>query len=176
VSDRQGWLPQGCPHKIHGTRNICIHFVPSLPEGKSCTKVLQEVTPVLVFIQTKLLLIIVLPFQMFTKKKDKSSAQSTISSVRHSQLKVLHNKWNPILDTGHPAGWVNCTTECEDTALERQDWRSEVYVPATCSEYVLTFTFLKLAVSKLFNSVRWTVYISHSPRFVTQPSYLLAAY
>jgi hypothetical protein len=30
--------------------------------------------------------------------------------------KVVHNKQNFILDTGHPTGWVNHTTEHEDTA------------------------------------------------------------
>jgi len=75
-------------------------------EGESRTKVLQE---------------------MFTKKKDESSAQSTTSSARHSQFKVVHNKRNSILDTGHPAGWVNRTTEREDTALKGQDWRSEAF-------------------------------------------------
>ncbi|KIM82651.1 hypothetical protein PILCRDRAFT_7573 [Piloderma croceum F 1598] len=100
-------------------------------EGESRTKVLQE---------------------LFSKKKDESSAQSTTSNVRHSQFKVVHNKRNSILDTDHPAGWVNRTTEREDTALKGQDWRSETYVPVTClSEYALTFAFLKLAVSKLFN-------------------------
>jgi hypothetical protein len=97
-------------------------------EGESRTKVLQEVQTVLVFIRPKLLLITTLPFQLFTKKKDESSAQSTTSSIRHSQFKVVHNKRNSILDTGHPAGWVNRTTEREDTALKGQDWRSEAYV------------------------------------------------
>lgn len=82
---------------------------------------LQEVQTVIVFIQPKLLLIIAPLFQMFTKKKDESSARSTTSSVRHSQFKVVHNKWNSIVDTGHPVGWVNCTTEREDTVLRGQD-------------------------------------------------------
>jgi hypothetical protein len=98
--------------------------------------VLQEVQTVLVLIQPKLLLITTLPFQMFTKKNDESSAQT--SSVRHAQFKVAHNKRNSILNAGHLAGqWVNRTTEHEDTALKGQDWWSEVYVfvlarPNTC--------------------------------------------
>ena len=95
-------------------------------QGESRTEVLQEVQTVLVFIQLKLLLITALPFQMFTKKNDESSAQT--SSVRHAQFKVVHNKRNSILDAGHPAGWVNRTTEREDTALKGQDWWSEVCV------------------------------------------------
>ena len=98
-------------------------------EGESRTKVLQEVETVLIFIQPKLLLITALPFHMFTKKKDESSMQSTTSGVQHSQFKVVHNKRNSILDTGHPAGWANRTTEREDTAHKGQDWRSEAYVP-----------------------------------------------
>ena len=58
---------------------------------------------------------------MFTKKKDDTSGQSATSSVRHSQFKVIYNKRDSILDTGHPAGWVNHTTEREDTALKGQD-------------------------------------------------------
>jgi len=59
-------------------------------------------------------------------KKNETSAQST-SSVRSSQFKVVHNKCNSISDTGHPAGWVNCTAEREDTAPKGQDWRSEAF-------------------------------------------------
>lgn len=64
---------------------------------------------------------------MFTKKKEETSAQST-HSARGSQFKVVHNKRNSILDTGHLAGWVNRTAEREDTALKGRDWHSEAYV------------------------------------------------
>ena len=62
---------------------------------------------------------------MFTKKKDETSGHSTTSSARNSRFKVVHNKRNLILDTGHPAGWVNRTTEREETALVGKDWHSE---------------------------------------------------
>jgi hypothetical protein len=65
---------------------------------------------------------------MFTKKKDDTSAHTTPSSARHSQFKVVHNKRDSILDTGHLAGWVNRTTERGDTALKGQDWHSEAFV------------------------------------------------
>jgi len=61
-------------------------------------------------------------------KKDEGSAPSITSSGRHSQFKVVHNKRNSILSTtGHPAGWVNRTTEREDAALKGKDWRSEAF-------------------------------------------------
>jgi len=61
-------------------------------------------------------------------KKDETLAPSISSSGRHSQFKVVHNKRNSILSTsGHPAGWVNRTTEREDTALKGKDWRSEAF-------------------------------------------------
>jgi hypothetical protein len=61
---------------------------------------------------------------MFNKKED-TSAQSATSGVRHSQFKVVHTKRDSILNTGHPAGWINRTTEREETALKGQDWHSE---------------------------------------------------
>jgi hypothetical protein len=53
------------------------------------------------------------------------SGHSTTSSVQNLQFEIVHNKHNLILDTGHPAGWVNHTTEREDTALIGKDWHSE---------------------------------------------------
>jgi hypothetical protein len=61
---------------------------------------------------------------MFTKKED-TSPQSATSGARHSQSKIVHDKRDSILNTGHPAGWINHTTERENTALKGQDWHSE---------------------------------------------------
>jgi hypothetical protein len=65
---------------------------------------------------------------MFSKKKEEGGAPSTTSSARNSLFKVVHNKRQSILDTGHPAGWINRTTEREEAALKGQDWHSEAYV------------------------------------------------
>jgi hypothetical protein len=66
--------------------------------------------------------------QLFAKR-DEASAPSVTSSGKHSQFKVVHNKRDSILSTsGHPAGWVNRTTEREETALKGKDWRSDAYV------------------------------------------------
>ncbi len=71
------------------------------------------------------------------KKKDETSTQSTTGSVKHSRFKDVNNKRNSILDTGHPAAWVNRTTEREDTDLDGQDWRSEVYMFSCCRLSIL---------------------------------------
>jgi hypothetical protein len=49
-------------------------------------------------------------------------------SMRHLQFKVMYNKRNLIVDTGHPAGWINRTTERKDAMLSGQDCWSEVYI------------------------------------------------
>ena len=55
----------------------------------------------------------------------------------HSQFKVVSNKRNSLLATdGHPAGWVNRTTEKEAEALKGSEWRSDAYVFFFCDGLV----------------------------------------
>ncbi|EGN94223.1 hypothetical protein SERLA73DRAFT_115180 [Serpula lacrymans var. lacrymans S7.3] len=61
---------------------------------------------------------------MFKRQKDESQ-QSTKSDKPASQFKVVHNKRASVIATGHPAGWVNRTTEREEKAMIGKDWRSE---------------------------------------------------
>jgi len=68
---------------------------------------------------------------LFKKKKEESNAEK--GSVRshdskHSQFKVVSNKRQSLLaNTGHPAGWVNRTSEKDELAVKGQDWRSEAF-------------------------------------------------
>jgi hypothetical protein len=63
---------------------------------------------------------------MFKRKKDEASVKG---GEKHSQFKVVSNKRNSVLSTtGHPAGWVNRTTEKEEEATKGKEWRSEAYV------------------------------------------------
>ncbi|KZP14441.1 hypothetical protein FIBSPDRAFT_912787 [Athelia psychrophila] len=64
----------------------------------------------------------------FAQKKEEASATASTASAKNSHFKVVHNKRNSILsDSGHPAGWVNRTTEREESAVKGADWRSEAF-------------------------------------------------
>ncbi|KAF7965517.1 hypothetical protein HWV62_43076, partial [Athelia sp. TMB] len=64
----------------------------------------------------------------FAQKKDDASTTASQAQAKASQFKVVHNKRNSILsNSGHPAGWVNRTTEREEAAVQGQDWRSEAF-------------------------------------------------
>ncbi|KAF7981924.1 hypothetical protein HWV62_30689 [Athelia sp. TMB] len=61
-------------------------------------------------------------------QKDDASTTASQAQAKASQFKVVHNKRNSILsNSGHPAGWVNRTTEREEAAVKGQDWRSEAF-------------------------------------------------
>jgi hypothetical protein len=62
---------------------------------------------------------------MFKRKKEEPSVKS---SEKHSQFKVVSNKRDSVLSTaGHPAGWVNRTSEKEEEAVKGKEWRSEAF-------------------------------------------------
>jgi hypothetical protein len=48
-----------------------------------------------------------------------------VTSESKSHFKVVHNKRASMIQVGHPAGWVNWTTEREEKAKEGKEWRSE---------------------------------------------------
>ncbi|KAF7791135.1 hypothetical protein EIP86_002146 [Pleurotus ostreatoroseus] len=79
-------------------------------EGQSRTQVLQD---------------------MFKRKKD--AAEGKAESVRSgresaSQFKIVSKRDSAIMpDKGYPGGWVNRTTEREETALKGEAWRSEAF-------------------------------------------------
>ena len=100
-------------------------------KGESRTRVLQEVSVVPSALAPSHLLMVYTPV---VHQEERGYVRTfRHSSVRYSQFKVVHIKQNSILDIGHPTRWVNSTTEREDTALEGQDWHSEVYVfPLLC--------------------------------------------
>ncbi|KAG2135159.1 hypothetical protein DEU56DRAFT_401150 [Suillus clintonianus] len=60
---------------------------------------------------------------LFKHKKDESASIKTSESKSH--FKVVHNKRSSMIQEGHPAGWVNRTTEREEKAKEGKEWRSE---------------------------------------------------
>ncbi|KIJ58511.1 hypothetical protein HYDPIDRAFT_171253 [Hydnomerulius pinastri MD-312] len=62
---------------------------------------------------------------LFKRQKEEQKEHSIRTTESKSQFKVVHNKRASIIDTGHPAGWVNRTTEREDKATVGKDWRSE---------------------------------------------------
>lgn len=63
--------------------------------------------------------------ELFQRKKDEAGSVKS-SGEKSSQFKIVGNKRNSILvNQGHPAGWVNRTTEKEEKALEGKEWRSE---------------------------------------------------
>ncbi|KAF7967775.1 hypothetical protein HWV62_33189 [Athelia sp. TMB] len=62
------------------------------------------------------------PQDTFAQKKDDVLTTASQAQAKASQFKVVHNKRNSILsNSGHPAGWVNRTTEREDAAVKGQD-------------------------------------------------------
>jgi hypothetical protein len=93
-------------------------------EGVSRIEVLQDVRPrIFVLINaTKSA-----PLQLFKRKQ--SESHSVKSSERGSHFKVVASKRHSLLaTTGHPTGWVNRTSELEETAEKGKQWRSETYV------------------------------------------------
>jgi hypothetical protein len=77
-------------------------------KGESCTGVLQKVSVVPSALAPSHLLMVDIPDGLPRRKR---------ICLDNLLLKVMHNKQNSIPDTGHPARWVNSTTEREDTAL-----------------------------------------------------------
>ncbi|KAH7919183.1 hypothetical protein BV22DRAFT_1108163 [Leucogyrophana mollusca] len=61
---------------------------------------------------------------LFQRRKEEGQ-HSVRSAESKSQFKVVHNKRASMIETGHPAGWVNRTTEREEKAVAGKDWHSE---------------------------------------------------
>ncbi|KII90672.1 hypothetical protein PLICRDRAFT_106168 [Plicaturopsis crispa FD-325 SS-3] len=61
---------------------------------------------------------------MFHRKEEKAASLKT-SDSKNSQFKMVGNKRQSIVNTGHPSGWVNRTTEVEDKALQGKGWHSQ---------------------------------------------------
>jgi hypothetical protein len=87
-------------------------------EGDSRTKALQEVSMHLLVVNRSQSRI-----QLFARKKDEAAS---IKSDKGSHFKVVANKRQSLLaNHGHPAGWVNRTTERDEKAKQGVEWRSE---------------------------------------------------
>ncbi|TFK35771.1 hypothetical protein BDQ12DRAFT_307288 [Crucibulum laeve] len=80
-------------------------------EGESRTQVLKE---------------------LFENKKEEASIKASKASdkaaERNSQFKIVSDKRQSLLqNTGHPAGWVNKTTEKQEAASQGKEWRSDAF-------------------------------------------------
>jgi hypothetical protein len=127
-------------------------------EGQSRTKVLQEVQTVLVVIHPKLLLITTYCSRCFPRIKTNHpcSPPPPAFGTHSSRLCTTNGtpSWTPVI----PLDGSIIRRSVKILCLRGRTGGLKCYVPVTCSKYVLTFAFLKLAFSKLFNLVRWTVH------------------
>ncbi|KZP06198.1 hypothetical protein FIBSPDRAFT_966643 [Athelia psychrophila] len=96
--------------KKTGIPKVTVHLVSSKKDKSSVFKVKNVVV------------------KTFAHKKEEASATASTASAKNSHFEVVHNKRNSTLsESGHPAGWVNRTTEREDSAAKGADWRSEAF-------------------------------------------------
>ncbi|KAH7912681.1 hypothetical protein BJ138DRAFT_1147826 [Hygrophoropsis aurantiaca] len=64
--------------------------------------------------------------ELFQRKKEEG-VESVKTSDSKSQFKIVANKRESMIDTGHPSGWVNLVTEREEKASTGKDWHSEAF-------------------------------------------------
>ncbi|TFK32241.1 hypothetical protein BDQ12DRAFT_659490 [Crucibulum laeve] len=65
---------------------------------------------------------------LFQSKKEEASTTASVrsSTDRNSQFKIVSDKRQSLLqNTGHPAGWVNRTSEKQEEAVKGGEWRSD---------------------------------------------------
>ncbi|KZT25454.1 hypothetical protein NEOLEDRAFT_1133378 [Neolentinus lepideus HHB14362 ss-1] len=70
--------------------------------------------------------------ELFQSKKDEASSRASVAeskkNERGSQFKVVSKRDSVIIpEGGHPAGWVNRTTERAEAAATGREWRSEAF-------------------------------------------------
>ncbi|TFK47462.1 hypothetical protein OE88DRAFT_1636556 [Heliocybe sulcata] len=68
--------------------------------------------------------------ELFQSKKDEASSKASVAESKKnekgSQFKVVNKRDSVLLpEGGHPAGWVNRTTERAEAAATGSEWRSE---------------------------------------------------
>ncbi|CAL1710558.1 unnamed protein product [Somion occarium] len=65
--------------------------------------------------------------EMFQREKDEAASGKSKVDEKHAQFKVVSKRDSVIVDAGHPSGWINRTTEREETALKGNEWRSDAF-------------------------------------------------
>jgi len=63
---------------------------------------------------------------IFKRKKEEAAASPTTTG-KNSQFKVVSNKRDSIISTGHPSGWINRTADREEKVGQGHEWRSEAF-------------------------------------------------
>ncbi|KAI0747079.1 hypothetical protein C8Q80DRAFT_1179196 [Daedaleopsis nitida] len=66
--------------------------------------------------------------ELFQRNKEEAQSVKSKADDKGSHFKIVSRRESALLPAqGHPAGWVNRTSEREEAALRGQDWRSEAF-------------------------------------------------